>query len=87
VDELADRGPALWAWPSVTAASPSWWQSPVRAWRWLLIVAALPGVAAGVVAFVWPDVARYAVSILVDGHLVVFGIVHIVTPLAGPKLP
>ena len=59
----------------------------VRAWRWLLIVAGSLGVAAGVVTFVWPDVTLYAVSILVAWYLVIFGMVHIVTALAGPKLP
>jgi uncharacterized membrane protein HdeD (DUF308 family) len=61
--------------------------SQVRAWRWLLIVTGLLGVAAGVVTFVWPDVTLYVVSILVAWYLVIFGIVHIVTALAGPKLP
>jgi len=61
--------------------------SQVRAWRWLLLVAGLLGVAAGVVTFVWPDVTLYVVSILVAWYLVIFGIVHIVTALAGPKLP
>ena len=61
--------------------------SQVRAWRWLLIVTGILGIVAGVVTFVWPDVTLYAVSILVAWYLVIFGIVHIVTALAGPKLP
>lgn len=61
--------------------------SQVRAWRWLLIAAGILGVAAGIVTFVWPDVTLYAVSVLVAWYLVIFGIVHIVTALAGPKLP
>lgn len=61
--------------------------SQVRAWRWLLIVAGILGVAVGVVTFVWPDVTLYAVSILVAWYLAIFGMVHIVTALAGPKLP
>lgn len=60
--------------------------SQVRAWRWLLIVAGILAVAAGVVTFVWPDVTLYAVSILVAWYVVIFGIVHIVTALTEPKL-
>jgi uncharacterized membrane protein HdeD (DUF308 family) len=36
---------------------------------------------------VWPDVTLYVVSILVARYLVVFGTVHLVSALAGPKLP
>jgi uncharacterized membrane protein HdeD (DUF308 family) len=61
--------------------------SQVRAWRWLLVVTGILGLAAGVVTFVWPDVTLYVVSILVGWYLVLFGIIHIVTALAGPKLP
>jgi uncharacterized membrane protein HdeD (DUF308 family) len=61
--------------------------SQVRAWRWVLVVAGVLAIAAGVVTFVWPDVTLYAVSILVAWYLVIFGTVHLVTALAGPKLP
>jgi uncharacterized membrane protein HdeD (DUF308 family) len=61
--------------------------SQVRPWRWLLIVTGILGVAAGILAFVWPDATLYVVSVLVAWYLVVFGIVHVVSALAGPKLP
>jgi uncharacterized membrane protein HdeD (DUF308 family) len=61
--------------------------SQVHAWRWLLIVGGILGVAAGIIAFAWPDVTLYVASILVAWYLVVFGIMHLVTALAGPKLP
>jgi len=61
--------------------------SQVRAWRWLFIVAGILGVAAGILAFVWPHATLYVVSILTAWYLVIFGIVHLVTALAGPKLP
>ncbi len=60
--------------------------SQVRTWRWLLIVAGIAGVAAGIVAFAWPDVTLYVVSILVAWYLVFSGVVHVVSALAGPKL-
>ena len=61
--------------------------SRVPAMRWLSIVGGILGVAAGIVTFVWPDITLYAVSILVAWYLIVFGTIHIVNALAGPKLP
>ena len=61
--------------------------SQVRSGRWLLIVAGILGVAAGIMAFVWPDATLYVVSVLVAWYLVIFGVVHVVSALAGPKLP
>jgi uncharacterized membrane protein HdeD (DUF308 family) len=58
----------------------------VQSWRWLFIVGGILGVAAGIVTFVWPDITLYVVSILVAWYLVVFGIVHVVSSLAGPKV-
>jgi uncharacterized membrane protein HdeD (DUF308 family) len=61
--------------------------SQVRSGRWLLIVAGVLGVAAGIMAFVWPDATLYVMSVLVAWYLVIFGVVHVVSALAGPKLP
>jgi uncharacterized membrane protein HdeD (DUF308 family) len=58
----------------------------VETWRWLYILSGILGVAAGIVTFVWPDITLYVVSILVAWYLIVFGIVHIVDALAGPKV-
>ena len=54
--------------------------------RWLFIVAGLLGVAAGIIAFAWPGRTLYVVSILVAWYLIVFGVVHLVGSLAGPKV-
>jgi uncharacterized membrane protein HdeD (DUF308 family) len=43
-------------------------------------------VAAGIVAFVWPGITLYVISVFVAWYLIVFGIVHVVSALAGPKL-
>jgi uncharacterized membrane protein HdeD (DUF308 family) len=59
----------------------------VETWRWLYIVTGILGVAAGIMTFVWPDITLYVASILVAWYLIVFGIVHIVNALAGPKVP
>jgi uncharacterized membrane protein HdeD (DUF308 family) len=58
----------------------------VQSWRWLFVVGGILGVAAGIVTFVWPDVTLYVVSILVAWYLVLFGILHVVSSLAGPKV-
>jgi uncharacterized membrane protein HdeD (DUF308 family) len=55
-------------------------------WRWLFIVAGILGVAAGILTFVWPSITLYVVSILVAWYLIAFGIVHLVSALAGPKV-
>jgi uncharacterized membrane protein HdeD (DUF308 family) len=60
--------------------------SRVRSWRWLFVVSGILGVAAGIGTFVWPGVTLYVVSILVAWYLIVFGIVHLIGALAGPKL-
>jgi uncharacterized membrane protein HdeD (DUF308 family) len=58
----------------------------VDSMRPLLIVTGILAVAAGIMTFVWPDITLYVVSILVAWYLIVFGIVHIVNALAGPKV-
>ena len=42
--------------------------------------------AAGILTLVWPDITLYVVSILVTWYLILFGIMHMVGALAGPKL-
>jgi len=58
----------------------------VQSWRWLFIVAGILGVAAGIMTFVWPAITLYVVALLVAWYLIVFGIIHLVGALAGPKL-
>jgi uncharacterized membrane protein HdeD (DUF308 family) len=60
--------------------------SRVRSWRWLYVVLGVAGVAAGIGTFVWPAATLYVVSIFVAWYLIVFGVVHVVGALAGPKL-
>ena len=58
----------------------------VQSWRWLFIVAGILGVAAGIMTFVWPAITLYVVALLVAWYLIIFGIMHLVGALAGPKL-
>src|SRR6266545_5783051 len=58
----------------------------VESWRWLFVVAGILGVAAGIITFVWPDITLYVVSIFVAWYLIVVGIIHLVSALAGPKV-
>jgi uncharacterized membrane protein HdeD (DUF308 family) len=60
--------------------------SRVSSWRWLFIVAGILGVAAGIGTFVWPGATLYVVSIFVAWYLIVFGIVHLIGALVGPKV-
>src|SRR4026209_2332588 len=60
--------------------------SRVTSWRWLFVVAGVLGVAAGTPPLVWPDVTLYVVSILVAWYLIIFGVIHLVAALAGPKV-
>jgi uncharacterized membrane protein HdeD (DUF308 family) len=55
-------------------------------WRWLFVLVGILGVAAGILTFVWPGVTLYVASIFVAWYLIVFGIMHVVSALAGPKL-
>ena len=58
-----------------------------RTMRWLYIVGGILGLVAGLVTFVWPGITLYVVSIFVAWYLIVYGTIHIVNALAGPKLP
>src|SRR6185436_20231358 len=54
--------------------------------RWLSILSGVLGIGAGVVTFAWPGITLYVVSLLVAWYLIAYGIVHLVSALAGPKL-
>ena len=60
--------------------------SRIQSWRWLFVLVGILGVIAGILAFVWPGITLYVVSILAAWYLIVFGIIHIIDALAGPKL-
>ena len=54
--------------------------------RPLSIITGILAIAAGIMTFIWPDITLYVVSIFVAWFLIVFGIVHMVNALAGPKV-
>jgi uncharacterized membrane protein HdeD (DUF308 family) len=58
----------------------------VQSWRWLYIVAGILGVAAGILTIVWPAITLYVLAVLVARYLIIFGVIHLVGALAGPKL-
>jgi uncharacterized membrane protein HdeD (DUF308 family) len=60
--------------------------SRVPTMRWLSILGGILGIAAGLVTLAWPGITLYVVSILVAWYLISYGIVHLVSALAGPKL-
>jgi uncharacterized membrane protein HdeD (DUF308 family) len=55
-------------------------------WRWLNIIVGILALIAGIITFAWPAITLYVVSIFVAWYLIVFGIIHFVNALAGPKL-
>ncbi len=60
--------------------------SRVQSWRWLFVVAGILSVAPGVMTFVWPGITLYVVSVFVAWYLIIFGVMHLVGALAGPKV-
>jgi uncharacterized membrane protein HdeD (DUF308 family) len=58
----------------------------VQSWRWLYLLSGILGLVAGIATFVWPDITLYVVSVLVAWYLIVFGVIHLIDALAGPKL-
>jgi uncharacterized membrane protein HdeD (DUF308 family) len=55
-------------------------------WRLLFIVGGVLALIAGVLTFAWPDITLYIVSVFLAWYLIIFGIMHFVNALAGPKL-
>jgi uncharacterized membrane protein HdeD (DUF308 family) len=55
-------------------------------WRWLFIIVGILAVIAGIMTFAWPDITLYVVSVFVAWYLIIFGVMHFVNALAGPKL-
>ena len=58
----------------------------VQSWRWLFIISAILGLAAGVMTFVWPAITLYVLAVLVAWYLIIFGVIHLVGALAGAKV-
>lgn len=56
-----------------------------RDWRWLYVASGILSIAAGVIAFIWPSITLFVLSILLSWFLIVMGIIHVVGALAGPK--
>ena len=63
-------------------AAASW----VRSGRWLFIVGGIMALAAGILTFVWPGITLYVVAILLAWYLIIFGVMHLISALAGPKV-
>jgi uncharacterized membrane protein HdeD (DUF308 family) len=59
--------------------------SSAPSWRWLYVVSGILSVIAGVIAFIWPGITLFALSVVLSWFLVVMGIFHVVGALAGPK--
>jgi uncharacterized membrane protein HdeD (DUF308 family) len=60
--------------------------SRVQSWRWLYVVAGILGVTAGILTIAWPAPTLYVLAVLTAWYLIIFGIIHLISALAGPKL-
>ena len=54
-------------------------------WRWLYALGGVLSVIAGVIAFIWPGITLFVLSVVLSWFLVVMGVFHVVGALAGPK--
>ncbi len=59
--------------------------SRAPSWRWLYLASGALSVIAGVIAFIWPGITLFVLSVVLSWFLVVMGVVHVVGALAGPK--
>ena len=59
--------------------------SRAPSWRWLYLLSGVLLVIAGLIAFIWPGITLFVLSVVLSWFLVVMGIVHVVGALAGPK--
>jgi uncharacterized membrane protein HdeD (DUF308 family) len=59
--------------------------SRATSWRWLYVLGGVLSVAAGLIAFIWPGITLFVLSVVLSWFLVVMGVVHVVGALAGPK--
>jgi uncharacterized membrane protein HdeD (DUF308 family) len=41
---------------------------------------------AGIATFAWPHITLYVVAIFLAWYLIIFGVMHVINALAGPKL-
>ena len=58
----------------------------VRSGRWPFVVGGIVALAAGILTFVWPGITLYVVAILLAWYLIIFGVMHLISALAGPKV-
>ena len=56
----------------------------VDSWRWLFYVGGLLAIAAGIAAFVWPDVTLRVMAVFLAWYLVLGGILTVVDAFLGP---
>ena len=57
----------------------------VDSWRWLFYLGGVIAIAAGIAAFVWPDVTLRVMAIFLAWYLVLGGILTVIDAFLGPK--
>src|SRR5262245_27261405 len=54
-------------------------------WRWLYVLSGALSLIAGVIAFIWPAITLFVLSVVLSWFLVIMGVMHVIGALAGPK--
>jgi uncharacterized membrane protein HdeD (DUF308 family) len=54
-------------------------------WRWLFYLGGVIAIAAGIAAFVWPDVTLRVMAVFLAWYLVLGGILTVIDAFLGPK--
>lgn len=57
----------------------------VDSWRWMFYVGGVLAIAAGIAAFVWPDVTLRVMAVFLAWYLVLGGILTVIDAFVGPK--
>jgi uncharacterized membrane protein HdeD (DUF308 family) len=56
----------------------------VDSWRWLFYLGGIVAIAAGIAAFVWPDVTLRVMAVFLAWYLVLGGILTVIDAFVGP---
>jgi uncharacterized membrane protein HdeD (DUF308 family) len=88
VEQLSDAATELYAAgrPTARGVQRAGGGQLAPSGRWPFIVGGIVALAAGILTFVWPGITVYVVALLLAWYLIIFGVMHLISALAGPKV-